>query len=119
MCFERGPEPFSASPGGLSVRVRLRPRGRRDAIEGLVQDADGVSIKASVSAPPEAGKANAALVELLAREWGLARRAVAIERGHKSRRKTVRVAGDPNELLPLLEAWLARRLGDTGPGHQA
>jgi uncharacterized protein (TIGR00251 family) len=92
----------------VRVAVRLTPRGRADRIEGIVRDADGVAaVKVSVSAPPEDGRANDALLQLIAKECGVARRDVTLAGGLKSRRKTVHVAGDPAALLQLLAMRLA------------
>jgi uncharacterized protein YggU (UPF0235/DUF167 family) len=91
------------------VTVRLTPRGRADRIEGLARLADGTPVvKASAGAPPEDGRANEALLRLLAAEWGLARRDLAIVAGARSRNKSVHVAGDSAALLARLGAALAR-----------
>jgi uncharacterized protein len=71
------------------LRVRLTPRGGRDAVTGL---RDGV-VQARVAAPPADGKANAALCRLLAKTLGVAPSRVEIVRGHTAREKTVRVDG--------------------------
>jgi uncharacterized protein YggU (UPF0235/DUF167 family) len=59
-----------------------------------------------VTAAPEGGKANAALIALLARTWRLPKRDLAIVLGAADRRKTVHVAGDPRELMRRIEAGL-------------
>ena len=91
----------------MRVAVRLTPHGRGDRIEGIARLADGtVVLKASVGAPPEDGRANEALLRLLAAEWGLARRDLTIVAGAKSRNKSVHVAGDPAVLRARLDATL-------------
>ena len=100
--------PLGAAPGGVRVTVRLTPRGRAGRIDGVARLADGTPVlKASVGAPPEDGRANEALLRLLAAQWGLARRDVAIVAGIRSRNKSVHVAGDPAALLARLGAALA------------
>jgi uncharacterized protein YggU (UPF0235/DUF167 family) len=90
------------------VAVRLTPRGRVDRIDSVARLADGTPVlKASISAPPEDGRANEALLRLLAAEWGLARRDLAIIAGIRSRNKSVHVAGDPAALLARLGSALA------------
>jgi uncharacterized protein (TIGR00251 family) len=97
----------------VRVAVRLTPRGRADRIEGIVYSAERrPALKVSVTAPPADSRANDALIELLAKEWSVPKRDLAIVAGLKSRDKTVRIAGDPNALLkriaPLLAASPAR-----------
>ena len=60
-----------------------------------------------VTEPPEDGKANAALIKLLAKAWKLPKSAVSLVAGHTDRRKTLAVAGGPAALRPALERWLA------------
>lgn len=82
-------------PDGTSFRVRLTPKGGRDALEGWAKASDGSEhLKARVRAAPEDGKANAALLALLAKELDVAKSALALVSGEKARLKTVRVAGD-------------------------
>ncbi|RKY22806.1 MAG: hypothetical protein DRP90_00320 [Planctomycetota bacterium] len=76
-----------SSAKGLSFRVRLKPRSSRDALLGV---RDGV-LHAAVTRPPVGGRANKALVELLAAEFGLPKKAFSIASGAASREKTVLV----------------------------
>jgi len=69
--------------------VRIIPRAGKSEIGGLRDDA----VVVRVSAPPVEGAANEALTELLAEALGVARRAVRIVSGEKSRRKRVAIAG--------------------------
>jgi uncharacterized protein (TIGR00251 family) len=100
--------PLSAVADGVRVRVHLTPNARADRLEGTARLADGAAVvKASVGAPPADGRANDALLRLLAKEWALPRHDLAIAAGAKSRRKTVHIAGAPAELLKRLDAALA------------
>jgi uncharacterized protein YggU (UPF0235/DUF167 family) len=60
-----------------------------------------------VTAAPEDGKANAALLRLLAKTWRLPRTALAVTGGATSRLKTVTIRGDGQALAGMLNAWLA------------
>lgn len=81
------------------LQVRLRPRGRGDALLGVV---DGV-LQARVSAPPVDGRANRALCKLIAKRAGVAPSRVSVVRGEKSRDKLVLVEGvGEAELLAAL-----------------
>lgn len=90
---------YRTGAGGLDVRVRLTPKGGRDAIEGPRALSDGRWVLAvRVRAAPEKGAANAALETLIAGAFGVARATVSVASGHKARLKTVHLAGDPVSL---------------------
>ena len=100
--------PLTPAADGVRVAVRLTPHGRADRIEGIVASADGRrALKASVTAPPADGRANEALIQLLAKEWRVPKRDLAIVNGLKSRDKTVRIAGEPAALLRQIAPLLA------------
>ena len=100
--------PFEAVPEGLRVALKVTPKAARAGISGTATDAAGqVALKVRVTEAPEGGKANAAVVKLLAKAWKLPKSALMITAGAKDRRKTLLVAGDPDELAPRLRAWLA------------
>ena len=95
-----------SEPDGIDLTLRLTPKGGRDAIEGWGRDANGAPVlKARVTAPPEDGKANAALVTLLAASFAVPRRAVAITAGAAARIKRVRIGGDRARLFALLNQF--------------
>ncbi len=100
--------PYAVAPDGLRVFVRLQPKARREGIEGIVAEPDGrIALKVAVTAPPESGKANAALVALLGKSWRLPKSAIEIVGGAADRRKTLLLRGDPASLQATLSAHLA------------
>ena len=95
---------FQIRINGVSVRVRLTPKGGRDAVEGWEIDSSGTShLKARVRAAPESGKANAALIDLIAEMLGVSRSSVTIAGGEKARLKIVAITGDTSALVAKLE----------------
>lgn len=107
--------PFAPTGDGLKIALRLQPGASRAAVEGAVALADSsVVLKVRVDEPPEGGKANAALIKLLARTWKLPKGAIRIVAGQSRRQKTLLIAGDPAELECRLERWLAGRKDETG-----
>lgn len=80
--------------GGTRLRLRVHPKARRDAIVGVHAGA----LKVCVTAAPEKGKANDAVVKLLAKALGLPKGAVEVVAGETSQDKTVVVALDAEEL---------------------
>ena len=79
-----------------TLKVKVVPGARRTEIAGRYDD----GVKVRVSAPPENGKANRALVEVLARQLGVKEDAVRIVRGQTSPQKVVEIDG-----LTPEEAW--------------
>ena len=90
-------------PSGVTVDLRVQPRARRAALEA----ADG-ALKAQVTAPPEDGKANAAVIALLAEQWRLPKSSFDVIKGQSARAKTVRVAGEPAAIVERVIEWLQR-----------
>ena len=75
--------------GGVSFRVKVHPRAKKNAITGTVDDA----LKLSLTSPPLDGRANDACVEFFAKLFHVPRSSVTIAAGEKSRSKVVRIAG--------------------------
>lgn len=75
--------------GVARITVRLTPRGGRDAIDGW----DGDLLRVRVAAAPVDGKANDALLRLLAKALGIAPSRVTLASGAQARVKTVDVDG--------------------------
>lgn len=102
-----------SQPDGLVLFLRLTPKGGRDALEGVETLSDGRKVlKARVRAAPENGKANAALVELVAKALRTSKSAVSIASGETSRVKKLFVAGDP----AILQDALAKLAPSTPKG---
>lgn len=100
--------PWRQTREGLALAVRLTPRGGRDALDGIETLADGRAVlKARVRAAPTEGEANAALIQLLARELGLSRSQLSIAAGASARLKTVALEGEPERLAAALKARLS------------
>ncbi|MBX9847222.1 MAG: DUF167 family protein [Xanthobacteraceae bacterium] len=96
--------PWTVTPAGLTVTVRLTPRGGRDAIDGIDARADGRCVlKARVRAAATEGEANAALVALLARAAAVPPRSVALVSGTTARIKRLTIAGHGPTLAAALE----------------
>jgi uncharacterized protein YggU (UPF0235/DUF167 family) len=79
--------------GRLAVRVTPNARSARIAIEP--EATDGPRIKVWVTVPPEDGKANRAVIMILAKALGLPKSALTLEHGDTSRIKVIRVARYP------------------------
>ena len=96
--------PWSIQSGRVVLHVHLTPKGGRDALEGVATLADGASVlKMKVRSPPEDGKANAAAIACLAKALGLAKSAIELTAGAKSRHKTFKISGDGDAIVAILE----------------
>ena len=80
---------IESTPLGVRIKVRVVPRSGRAGIAG---ERDG-SLLVRLSSAPVEGAANDELVEVIARAFGVARRAVTIVNGEHSRRKLLEVTG--------------------------
>src|SRR5467141_2908983 len=95
----RSMDPWRYSTQGISVALRVTPRGGQDRIDGLETLANGRSVvKVRVRAIAEGGEANRAVTELLAKELGVRKSAVRLVAGVTSRLKQIVVDGDPKRL---------------------
>jgi uncharacterized protein len=100
------------TPGvnGVTLHVRLTPKGGRDAIDGTDVMADGRAVlKARVAAPPSEGAANAALCRLIAKAMGVPPRDIALVAGATARVKRLAISGDPAALIAALEKIATKR----------
>jgi uncharacterized protein (TIGR00251 family) len=75
--------------GEARISVWLTPRSHEDKILGW----DNGSLRVRVAAPPVDGKANEALLRLLARELGITQSSIRLVSGHTSRRKIMAIDG--------------------------
>ena len=82
------------------IRVKVQPKASRSEILGFIGDV----LRVKVAAPPDRGKANAVLLELLATTFGVPKSRITLLRGHASRDKLIEVDG-------LSQDELQRRLG--------
>lgn len=103
--------PLAAAADGVVVTVKLTPKSGRACIDGVALEPapEGARpvLRVRVTAPPEGGKANAALIELLASSWRLPKRALTIVSGETARVKRIHVRGTPAVLLRELAAHMA------------
>jgi len=95
---------MSEKDGTVTLDIAVKPRSSREGV-GPVQ---GDRLCVAVNAAPIDGKANEAVVRVLAGTFKVARSAVTIVRGETGRKKTVRIAG-------VTAATAARVIGEQSP----
>jgi uncharacterized protein (TIGR00251 family) len=95
--------------GSVLVRLHVQPGAGRSAVVGRHGDA----LKIRVAAPPAGGRANEAVLELLAAALGVKASDLELVGGAASRSKRVRVTGvEPDDVRKRLE----NAIGNAGPG---
>ncbi len=83
------------------LRIRVRARASRNAVD---VSSEG-EVRVYVTAAPESGKANDAMIALLAKSLGVGKRSVTLIKGHTARDKILHIEGmDADEALSRLEA---------------
>jgi uncharacterized protein len=108
--MERAPMPWQARDGGLALRLRVTPRGGRDALDGIETLADGRAVlKVRVRAAPEDGAANEAVRRLVAKAAGRPASAVTLASGAMTRLKTLLIADDPSAVAAALAENVRRK----------
>ena len=90
---------------GVIVHLRVTPNAGRDGIDGAETRDDGSSVlRVRVTAVPDKGRANAAVIALMAKALGVSKSAISLRSGETSRFKTLAVAGPAAELSARLTA---------------
>ncbi len=98
------PSLFEESQQGVRFRIKVRARARKQGIAGVV----GSAVKVHVTAPALEGRANLAVIALLAKQLKVPKGSVKIAAGERSANKTIVVAG-----LTAIDA--RARIGIEGP----
>jgi uncharacterized protein (TIGR00251 family) len=81
----------------ITLKIKVEPRSSKSGIAGSYGDA----VKVRLKSPPVEGKANRELIEILAKEFGLAKKDVEIISGKSSRNKIVKLygVGNPEDVV--------------------
>lgn len=99
--------PVFRTGDGVTVAIRVTPKAGRQRVEGMVADASGqLAIKITVTAAPENGKANKAVIAFLARTWKIPKSHISLQAGLTSRNKILKITGDTAALKGKIEETL-------------
>ena len=101
------PQCWSVTADGIILAVKAQPGAKRTAVGTVIASAPTPGwppgrLKISVSAPPEDGRANAAIVAALAKHLQIKPAAITLETGSISRDKKFHLVGDASSLLSRL-----------------
>ncbi|MDO8290884.1 MAG: DUF167 family protein [Parvibaculum sp.] len=90
---------------GILLSLRVTPKAATDRIGAVSADAEGKEfVRVSVRAVPDKGKANEAVIKLLAKHLGVSKSALSVVSGATDRTKTIAIEGDPQALAQLMTA---------------
>jgi uncharacterized protein len=99
-------EAWQRVDSGIILSVRATPKGVRNRIEGIWQDAAGARwLAVRVSVPPAEGAANAAIIDMLCRQFFVKKQDVMLVSGTTSRLKRFNIAGDPDVLGAIAQKF--------------
>ena len=82
--------PSAAGEDEIRIKVKVIPRAKKNQISGFMEDG---SLKVRLAAPPVDGKANQALIKLLAESLELPQADISIISGLNGRNKTIKIIG--------------------------
>lgn len=95
--------PFKPIDFGVRLIVKVTPKASSNRIGTPMHETDGTYVlRVYVTAVPEDGGANEAVLKLLAKSWGLSKSIFKILSGHKDRKKVIHIQGDPQSLIKHL-----------------
>ncbi len=102
--------PYRTTSHGIELRVRVVPRAAREGVGALYRDAKGESyLVVKVGVPPEGGRANAAMLRVLATALGLGVSSLELISGAGSRLKRVLIDADHDSVATRLASLLDGR----------
>lgn len=72
----------------MIIIVKVKPGSKREGVKEISKN----KLEVRVSAPPERGKANERVIELLAKHYGVSKSRVRILKGERAREKVVEIS---------------------------
>ena len=104
---------LSRSKDGVTLQLRVTPKSAAARIGDIGSDAAGRRfVKVYVCEVPDKGKANEAVIKLLAKSLRLPKSVFAIRSGAGDRNKTISIAGEPDQLMAALALYFAPAVSD-------
>lgn len=91
------------SENGIFLKIHLTPKAARTAFIRLDTDTKGQQwLRVSVTAIPEKGKANQALIGLLSKKLRLPKSTISLIAGNQTRQKTIHIEGNGEKLIRMI-----------------
>lgn len=100
---------YRVTPEGIVLAVRVTPNAGADRVEGVELRDDGAAVlRCRVRAVPDRGKANAAVLALLAGALGVPKSRLTVIAGETARLKSIAISGEPAALALAVDAIAGR-----------
>ena len=100
------------------LTAKVTPSGGRASIESVdVSPGGDIFVRLRVNAPPEKGKANQAVIQILATFFHIAPRSICLLHGHTHRTKILEIQADREDALERLQAAAPIFPKKSGPQH--
>lgn len=93
--------------GDFAIKVLAKPGSKENGITGMTEE--GLEVK--ISAPPVDGEANTELISYLSKLFGLRKSDLSLDRGSRSRTKTVTVSKSSGATLEKLNEAIVENIG--------
>jgi uncharacterized protein (TIGR00251 family) len=104
---------WQSTKRGLALKLRVAPGASRNVVTGFYQDANGdMSLKVMTTAQPEKGKANKAVIAILAKHFKQSKSTFEVIAGETDRNKMVLVRGAQS----VVKSWLLPALDEVKNG---
>lgn len=101
------PLPVALRGDLVALSLKVTPKASRNRIQGLAPDAAaGTVLRVAVTAVPEKGKANQAVIRLLAKALAVPKTSLTVISGETDRHKVIGFSGDITALKQQIESWL-------------
>jgi len=96
--------PLRQTPKGLFLHLRVTPKASRDEVTGMAANSAGqISLAVKVTAPPDKGAANKAVIQVLAKAMRVAKSSFQFASGETSRDKVIEVVQNEAAIRAFLE----------------
>ena len=100
-------QPFRVENDTILLAVRVTPNASRNALEGVeIRENDRCVLRIRVCAAPDKGKANKAVIALLAKYLGTPKSAIKIMSGETARLKQLCISAGPDAIHHKLKNWI-------------
>lgn len=87
-----------------TLAVKVTPKSGKDQVVGLIEENGAQEVHVRVTAPPDKGKANKAVIKLLSKEIGVPKTSIEVKRGDISHHKLLELDCDQS----LIDEWVAK-----------